>query len=229
MKRKLILFDVDGTLITRCRLHEESFSVAFKKVFGIDADINEISPIGKTDKKIIIEVMKNRGLSEEQILSRLPEFYQAMIKHVEEKIWSDNSFKPIDRVKELLEELKKKGYVLGLVTGNLEKLASLKLRKLGLLGFFKVGGFGESSENREELIQKAIYRAEEKYGSKFQKKYVLIIGDTPKDIEAAKKAGVKAIAFSTGPFQLKELKRHNPDYLFKDFSDKESIIKAIEG
>ena len=96
------------------------------------------------------------------------------------------------------------------------------------MDFFKVGAFGSDSEIRSELVEKAIKDVEEKLKIRFDKNDVFIVGDTPLDIECGKNAGVKTIAVATGPYKINELEKYNPDYLFKNFSNSTSIIKAVE-
>ncbi len=226
--KKLILFDIDGTLITRCLVHEASFSAGFQKVFGVDATVNEIHAVGKTDKRIAIEVLKNRGFTEKQIILKIDQVFDEMTTYCRDNIAFDDSFEAIPHVKGLLVELVNRGHFLGLVTGNVERIAKMKLRKVGLSDFFKVGAFGDSSEIRSQLVISAINNAKEELKIRFDGKDVFIVGDTPLDIEGGKQAGVKTIAVSTGSYKISELRRHNPDHLFTDFSDISSIIKVIE-
>lgn len=228
VKKKLVLFDIDGTLVTRCLIHETSFSIAIKKVFGIDVNITEIPAAGRTDKWIVIELLKRKGLQIERILPKIKKVYKEMSNYFQEKIKNDESFERISNVEILLNNLKIRGHVLGLLTGNVERIAKLKLKKVGLLKYFEDGGFGDISEKRSDLVEIAMKNIEHKLKIKFDKKDVFIIGDTPLDIECGKFSGVKTIAVSTGPFSLDELKKYNPNYLFEDFSNTDDIIKAIE-
>ena len=231
MRQKLILFDIDGTLVTRDRVHDVSFSIGFKKAIGIDVNVVEIYGVnsGKTVRSIVSEILEKKGFTGKEILSKVDDVFNEMVKYYEEKIEFDQSLESIPHVMELLEELERRGYVLGLVTGNVERIAKLKLKKVGLSDFFEIGGFGDSSTIKGELALEAIQKASEKLKIKFDKKNVFVVGDTPLDIKCGKEIGVKTIAVSTGPFRADELMRHNPDYLFNDFSDVKSILKTIEG
>lgn len=150
-----------------------------------------------------------------------------MIEFVEKNIDSSN-ISPNPGVFELLEELRSRGYILGLITGNVENIAKIKLKALNLLQYFQVGGFGDMSEIREKLLERAIGEAEGKFDLRFDKKDVFYFGDAPLDIECGKNVGVTTIAVSTGVHSKEELSKHTPDYLYKDFSDIDSIVKAIE-
>jgi phosphoglycolate phosphatase len=184
---------------------------------------------GETVRSIVSEILEKKGFTEKEILSKIDDVFNEMVEYYKERIEFDQSPKPIPHVMELLAELERRGCILGLVTGNLERIAKLKLKKVGLLDFFRIGGFGDSSTIRSELALEAIKKASEKLKIQSNKKDVFIVGDTPLDIECGKEIGVKTIAVSTGPFRIDELKRHDPDYLFNDFSDVSSILKAIHG
>jgi phosphoglycolate phosphatase-like HAD superfamily hydrolase len=229
MRQKLILFDIDGTLVTRDRTHDISFTVGLKKVIGMNVNV-EIFGVnsGKTVRSIVSEIMRKKGFTEEEILSKMDAVFNGMIEYYKENIRFDNSLKSIPHVMELLVELERRDHVLGLVTGNIEEIAKLKLKKVGLFEFFRIGGFGGSSTIRSELALEAVKKACEKLKIKFDKGDIFLIGDTPLDIECGKEIGVKTIAVSTGPYRIDELKKHNPDYLFNDFSNVGSILKAIE-
>lgn len=231
MKKKLVLFDIDGTLLTRATkavrsVHEESFSLALKQVFGVEANVREVGPAGKTDKQIIFDIMEKKGVPKEKVLPKITEIFDIMTGYVESKIMLDRVFSPLQSAEELLERLEGRSHLLGLVTGNLEKIAASKLGKFGLMKFFSIGGFGDFSDRRSDLVTEAVRQAE-KFGS-FEKKDIFVVGDTPSDIECGKTNGVKTIAVSTGPFTFEELKKCNPDFIFEDFSDITSVIGAIE-
>jgi phosphoglycolate phosphatase-like HAD superfamily hydrolase len=226
MNKKLILFDNDNTLIKGNKIHRKSFSVGIKKVFNVDASVDEIKTSGMTDTKIVIELLSKRGFSVEEIKSRLKEIFEVMVEFVKENI-KDSGIVVNQGIKELLQELKERGCILGLVTGNLEGIAKLKLREVGLLEFFQVGAFGEVSEFRDKLIEKAINQTEKKFNVKIDKRNVFYIGDALLDVEAGKKVKVNTIAVATGVYSKEDLEKSNPDFIF-DKIDKNSIIKIIE-
>lgn len=227
MKRKLLLFDIDGTLV-----NDASFQKGlFKEVFGIDdADfLKNYANSGKTVRTVITEILEKKGFSRKEAVHKMNYFFNELVKYYKEKIESEHSFECIPYTRELLTELKRRGHILGLVTGNIEEIAKLKLEKVGLLDFFTIGGFGDSSMIRSELALEAIKKVKRKLKIRFDKKDIFIIGDTPSDIECGKELGVKTIAVSTGPFRMDELKMHNPDYLFNNFSDIKLVLRNIEG
>ncbi len=229
MKQKLILFDIDGTLLKgKSKIHFNSFIKAFKKIFKIDVNPNEINHDGMTDKRIILELSKRYGVPKDKTLTRLEEIYKTMIDFYKKNVDVDNEIKPNDNVEKLLTLLKKKGYILGLLTGNLKKIAKTKIGKFDLNKYFDLGSFGEISENRSKLLEDAIKQAESKFKINLKKEDIFVIGDTKFDVECGKEIGVKIIAIATGKYSLEELKKYNPDYIFKDFSDIDKIIKIID-
>lgn len=221
---KLVLFDIDRTLIVGDKSHRAAFSHAFKKVYGVETNIDVINPHGMTDQQVIIEVLKKNDLDEATIKSKLKECMEAMISHFNEVV-DEFEITIIDGIPELLEELKKNNILLGLVTGNLEPIAHGKLKKVGLDQYFKVGGFGSDDINRTNLVKLAIGRAEQNLNFKFENN-VFVVGDTPKDVKAGKEAGVKTIAVATGLYSTEQLKNTDADFVFDNFS-KSEILQTI--
>src|SRR3990172_2751364 len=170
MGNKRVVFDIDGTLLAKILPDEnEKHPCAVNKIFGINANRKEIDFEGKTDKQIVIELLRKHGVDKNTILAELSHVFSEIASYVERRL---NQYSEIPHARELLVELEKKGDILGLVTGNVEKIARLKLQKVGLLDFFQVGGFGELSVKRSDLVLIAIKRAEEKYKTRIEKKDV---------------------------------------------------------
>jgi len=226
--RKLILFDIDGTLLVGPRnTHKDAFRYAFNKIYKVDAIVNEGVHTGKTDKKIIFDILENKQIPRKVILFHLQETYKTMREYFKKNIDLTYKQKTGPDVEKLLSELKQRGHILGLVTGNLEEIAKLKLKKTGLIKFFELGAFGELSEVRSDLVKKAVRQAEEKYGT-IKKEDVFVIGDSLRDIECGKEAGVKTIAVATGDKTTEELAEHKPDYLFDNFRNYKEVVSCIE-
>lgn len=203
---KLILFDIDKTLIESLKGHKVAFSEAFRKIYGVDTTIDIINHHGMTDQQIITEVLKKNGLDEKTIKSKLEECMKVMINSFNETVSSDEIIL-LDGVQELLEELSINNVLMGLVTGNLEPIARGKLKKVGLNHYFKVGGFGSDDINRTNLVKLAIKRAEENLDFKFNNN-VFLFGDAPQDMKAGKEAGVRTIGVATGIYSKKTIRRY---------------------
>jgi phosphoglycolate phosphatase-like HAD superfamily hydrolase len=222
---KLVLFDIDRTLITSSKAHHKAFSEGFKKVYGVDTSIDIINHHGMTDQQIIIEVLKKNGFSEKKIKSKIEECIKMMTDSFNKFIKNEKII-PLDGVQELLEVLNKKGFVIGLVTGNLENIARGKLRKAGLNHYFKVGGFGSDDINRTNLVRLAIKRAKENFNFKFNNN-VSLIGDAPQDMKAGKEAGVKTIGVTTGIYSKEQLEGAGADFVVESLRDKNKILEIL--
>jgi len=221
---KLVLFDIDNTLIKSSRGHKAAFSIAFKKIYGIDASINIIQYSGMTDQQIIFEVLKLKGLDEEKIQSKLNLCIKEMINAW--KSLNDNEIFILPGVHKLLEILFKEHFLLGLVTGNLEAIARDKMKRLGINHFFKVGGFGSEHINRTELVKIAINKAQSNFNFILSNN-VYLFGDAPQDMRAAREAEIIAIGVTTGIYTKKQLEDAGADMVIDDFTNTEKILNDI--
>lgn len=228
MEKILVLFDIDGTLVMpyRDNITHNRFAAAFNRVFGTKVTSNAIDYNGKTLKRIFLDFAQAAGIKRSSVLSNMDRLFRYERDFMKQngKYYRNNVIKGVFP---LLKELRKSGYPLGLVTGNSSYSSGFKLRKSGLKGFFKVGGFGEMSDRREVLVLNAIKAANSKFGTRFSKKNVFYFGDAPLDIEAGRKAGINMIAVATGWCTMKELRRCHPDYLLKDLTDLGKVLKIL--
>jgi len=227
MMTKAILFDIDGTLIKGGnKTHREAFKETFREIYGKDADINEIKYSGKTDKRILVEVLQVRGIPEADIYEKLEPAFKFM-----EKYFEDNSRKEEviinSGIEELLTRLSKRNHILGILSGNLPKIGWLKIKYAGLRHLFILGSFGNLSEDRVYLVEDSI-RKIQKINPALKLKDIYVVGDTPHDIECGNISKVKTIAVATGRHPSTELRIYHPTYLFEDFSDTDTIIRSIE-
>ena len=223
---KLVLFDMNKTLVEDSKVKDEiAFPKAFRKVYGIDTNIDIINYHGMTDKEMIIEVLKKNGLDEQTIKSKLEEYIKVMTNIFSKKIDRDKIV-VLEGVQELLKELSRNNVLMGLVTGNLEPIARGELKQIGLDHYFKVGGFGSDNINRTNLVKLAIKRAEEKFDFNFNNN-VFLFGDSPQDMKAGKEAGIKTIGITTGIYSAEQLKNAGADFILKNLKDKGKILKII--
>lgn len=222
---KLALFDVDKTLVRVSKGHSTAFSVAFKIVYGIDAKIDEINHHGMTDQQVIIEVLKNHGVEEQTIKLNLRKCMKVIIDSYNKMIESDEVI-ALDGVRESLNALSKSNILLGLVTGNLEPVAINKLKKANLDHYFKVGGFGTDDIDRANLVNLAIKRAIKNFDFKFNNN-VYLFGDTPQDMQAGKKAGIKTIGIATGIYSKEQLESAGADFVLENLKDKNAVLEIV--
>jgi len=222
---RLVLFDIDRTLIGRSQCHHDAFFFALKKVYNIEVDIRVINYGGMTDPAIAIDVLKKMGLNEDLILSKLDECMEVIVEYFQKNLKRDK-IPVLPGVRELLELLSVNDILLGLITGNLEPIAWGKLKSINIAHYFKLGGFGSDNINRTELVKIAVKKARDDFNFNG---HAFVVGDTPRDIKAGFEAGVKTIAVATGTYSTVELKEFNPEFVFKDLKDNKSFLKAING
>jgi phosphoglycolate phosphatase-like HAD superfamily hydrolase len=225
--QKVLLFDIDATLLKTGYAGLRALNRAFQQLYRIPEATEGIRPEGKTDPLIIREMLdKNTPhLDPDREIPRMVELY---LDYLTEEVQDSPGFHLMPGVRDLLEELSQiPAIALGLATGNLEKGAWIKLRRAGLESYFSFGGFGSDSENRTDLVLAAIRRAEEQLGRWVSLDSVYVIGDTPRDIVHAKEAGVRSVAVATGRSDLEELSRYEPDHLFEDLSCTSRVVEVF--
>ncbi len=221
---RLILFDIDGTLIDSGGAGTRSLNLAFKKVFSIEDAFSSISMAGKTDAQIIKEGLNKHGIL---IDGNLDIVVEAYIQHLRKEINNNRKYiKP--GIYEILEKLSFiKDAALGLLTGNLESGARIKLEPFKLNKYFPSGAFGSDDEDRNNLLPLAIKRFEELVQEKIDMDECIIIGDTPRDVECAHIYGAMCIGVATGPYSLDELIEAGADYVVSDLSDNDSLLHFL--
>ena len=228
MKYKtLVLFDVDKTLITGIEAHAKAFDEAMKKVFGVKIDYMKITYGGRTEKQSTYFLLKDEGLTKKQIDSKISEYFSSAAKFYEEFAKNENII-VLNGVKQLLELLQKNNILIGLCTGNVQKICEIKMKKAGLMKYFKFGGYAEDGLERHELVNAAIKKAK-KFGFTGNKTNVFVVGDTPFDINAGKDAGVKTIGVASGFFSEQQLKEVGADFVLPDLTDSKKFLEIILG
>jgi phosphoglycolate phosphatase len=215
---KLILFDIDGTLIDTGGAGARSWAWAFEQLFDTKVDIAEHSTAGMTDPAIgratFKEVMEREPTNVE--LTRLMASYQAVLP---DYVASSEDYRVLEGVQSLLEELTEAGIALGLTTGGLEAAAHAKLGRGQLNHFFLIGGYGSDSEDRVTLTRAAVERGEQLLGHALDLSEVFVVGDTPLDIAAAEGVGAVSVGVASGRYDVRELEAANPDHVLASLAD----------
>lgn len=222
--KKLILFDIDGTLIHTGGAGIRSLDRAFYSLFRIRDAFRDYSMAGKTDRQIMREGLQIHGLpyldgKVDALVNRYLENLKAEIQNPERR------FQP--GIRAILESLRGQGYPLGLLTGNLEQGARIKLEPFGLNEYFPDGAFGSDHEDRNMLLPVAIEKFAQR-GLLFAPKDCIIVGDTPLDVKCAKVHSASCIAVATGPYSREDLLATDADIVFDTLEDTGRCLEFIE-
>ena len=224
--KHLVLFDIDGTLLSTNGQGVEALMVAYRAVWGRDPRSVIYAMSGKTELGISHELLALLGFSRAEVESGLPRFWERYPLELRRLLVAD-AITVHPGVRELVAAVKSsEDMLLGLLTGNCEAAAKIKLETVGLHGF-AMGAYGEHHEDRAALPPLAAETARELCGRAFAGKSVTVIGDTPNDIACGRSFGVKSIAVATGGVDADTLARHAPDHLFADLSPLENVMEAI--
>jgi phosphoglycolate phosphatase len=230
--RRLILWDIDGTILRSGRAVGEAYERALRNVYRLEGEIARISYGGKTDGQIALETLALHDLAEENVLLLLDTFretYTAEIQAVKHRMVEDVRVLP--GVRELLDRLDGLGAHQSLLTGNFEAVARVKLTCAGLEHYFDfaTGAFGSDHRDRDCLVPIAIEKMWRASNIRFSPDQVVVIGDTPRDIACARAGGARVVVVATGRFEVSELAQHRPDALFESLSDTEAALAAVLG
>lgn len=224
----LFLFDVDGTLVATRGAGRRAMIRALLAVYGVTGPADTYDSRGKTDPRIVSDLMGAAGLSPGAIASRLPAFYDRYIEELSAEIGDGGQVALMPGVGELVRRLSERPRaVVGLLTGNIESAARIKLAPTGLWPCFRLGAYGSDDADRSRLPAVAVQRAEALVGQPIPPEHVLVIGDTPLDIGCARASGAVAVAVATGQYSLEELAACAPDFLFPDLSDVLRVMAAL--
>lgn len=222
---KILLFDIDGTLLSAGGAGTRSLNRAFEAVLGINEAYKNFEMAGKTDVQIVKEGLRLYGIEPtsalvNEILSNYIKFLQIEIKN------NSKHLKP--GVKEFLDlNLTIFGYPMGLLTGNIERGARIKLDPFGLNPLFPFGAFGSDHEDRNQLLPLAIKRFVEIFQKHVDFSQVIVIGDTPRDVACAKPYGAKVIAVATGPYSVSELMNTDADIVLENLSEIDKVLSIL--
>lgn len=225
---KLVLFDIDGTLITDGGAARESFAIALDAAYGYRGDLRRYDFSGRTDPQIARMVLRDAGLSDGEIDARMPELWRRYLAELATN--TAGRVRELAGVRPLLDALRPRDDVtLALLTGNIERGARLKLAGPQLNEYFPFGAFGSDSEKREELPPIAVERAERAMGYRFGGRDVVIIGDSIYDVRCGTPHSATTIAIASGKTPAEKLRAENPDYFFATAEDSRAILTAILG
>jgi phosphoglycolate phosphatase len=213
-----VLFDIDGTLLVTGGAGAVAWQRAFRELHRIDADIEEHTHAGMTDPEIAAivfrEVIGRDGDEAERAA-----VIAGYLSHLDDAVNESGGYRVMPGIEALLPRLAGEGVLLGLVTGNIEAAAQIKLARAGLNHFFAFGGYGSDSRDRTELTKRAVERGGVVSGSPLDLEATFAVGDTPRDVKAGHGAGIRVAGVATGQYSVEELREAGADWALATVED----------
>jgi phosphoglycolate phosphatase-like HAD superfamily hydrolase len=208
---RAVLFDIDGTILVTGGAGGVAWQRAFAELFGVEANVAERTDAGMTDPEIAAIVFRGavgrEGSPEERART-----IGSYLKHLPDAVAESDGYRVMSGIEKLLDRLIDSGHLLGLVTGNIEAAAHIKLARAGLNRFFSFGGYGSDSADRTEVTRTALARGEMVSGGTLADGACIAVGDTPRDVAAGHGAGIKVVGVATGRYSVDELQRAGADW-----------------
>ena len=231
---RILLWDIDGTLIRSVRTGGYKLYTipVLEEIFGTSGRLADMQVSGMTDLQIVYEALSVEGITQEQILGRL-EVLASRLTEEATRVTGDGIkfFEVLPGVRETLAALARHPrYESALLTGNVESMAQLKMKLVGLDHFFTLpGAFGEESHDRRDLPAKAAARIRTYLKTDIAPEHFIVIGDTPNDIDCARHFGARAVAVGTGRlYSRADIVACQPDALLPDLSDTEKVLEVLD-
>lgn len=224
--KKLILWDIDGTIIVSHGAGIRAMERGLTKCFGVTYDLRQIDWAGRTDSWITSEVFSRTGIPDTPENSHA--YLEAYLEQLPIELKAGPQGRVLPGVLELLEKFHgHKEIAQGLLTGNLVRGAELKLTHFKVWHYFEFGAYADDSSVRNDLGPHALRRAKARHGVEFPADRTFILGDTPYDIECGKVIGARTIAVATGKYSATELAAHQPTAVFENFADTDAFMRVI--
>ena len=220
---RIILFDIDGTLLLTGGAGKLAFDRVFSELYQIEGAWQNIHPDGRTDPCLIAELFE-RNLGRRAGSEEYLKVQEAYSRFMAQTLQEAPRFRLMPGVTQLLQRLQERQVgTLGLATGNFEKTAYLKLERAGLRDYFQFGGFGSDHRDRLALTRLAVQRGIQALGRSLEPEEIFLVGDTIHDIRCGKALGLTTIAVATGSTTKEELASHRPDFLLDSLEPLEEI------
>jgi len=210
-----ILFDIDGTLLHTGGAGAVAWQRAFLELYDVEANIEEHTHAGMTDPEIA-EIVFREVLGRDGSDVERAEAIGCYLGHLADAVAESEGYFVIDGIEELLPRLAEEGVLLGVVTGNIEPAAQIKLARGDLNKYFAFGGYGSDARSRTALTKKALDRGAETSGKPLDLESTIAIGDTPRDVKAGHGAGIRVVGVATGSYSVEELRDAGADWALEN-------------
>jgi phosphoglycolate phosphatase-like HAD superfamily hydrolase len=213
-----VLFDIDGTLLVTGGAGGVAWQRGFEQLYGVDADISEHTDAGMTDPEIV-KIVFREVIGREGSQAERSKAIAAYLRHLPDAVAESDGYRVMPGIEALLDRLIDSGVLLGLVTGNVEAAAHIKLARGRLNRFFSFGGYGSDSPDRTAVTKAALQRGELVSGGTLQDGACIAVGDTPRDVKAGHGAGIKVVGVATGSYGVDQLQDAGADWALADVTD----------
>lgn len=212
---KTVLWDIDGTLLVTGGAGAVAWQRAFEEQWGVEANIEEHTQAGMTDPEIAAivfrEVLGRDGSDEERAAA-----IAGYLSHLEDAVEESSGYRIMPGIEEALPRLAEQGVLQGIVTGNIEAAAHIKLARGNLNRYFQFGGYGSDSSDRTEVTKKALERGAGVLGSSLDHAEAISVGDTPRDVSAGHGAGIRVVGVATGAYSVDQQREAGADWAIAD-------------
>jgi len=225
---KLVVFDMDQTLVDFLPVHDEAARRLFKEFFGVNARLSELDFSGKSLIENFNELARLKNIREDAFQGRRKQLLQTYETAFGESLPRNATKYILPGVKKLLNGLSKTDHVVALYTGDSREIVNQVFRATGLGRYFKFRFYGTEVESRTDMIRLAIAEAKKLTGQRFEGKNLVIIGDSVRDVECGKAFGALIIAVATGVHSQEELREAGADYVFGNLRDYRKVLQAID-
>src|SRR5215213_166875 len=215
---RAVLFDIDGTILVTGGAGGAAWQRAFDELYGVDANVAEHSDAGMTDPEIAAIVFRE-VIGREGSAGERSKAIAGYLRHLPDTVAESPRYRVMPGIEPLLDRLIDEGTLLGLVTGNIEAAAHVKLARAGLNRFFSFGGYGSDSADRTEVTEAALRRAELVSGGALADGACFAVGDTPRDVKAGHGAGIQVVGVATGSYSVEQLRDAGADWVLETVED----------
>ena len=215
---RILLFDIDGTLVSTGGAGAVAWRRAFEELHGIPADIGQFTDAGMTDPDVGAKTFE-AVMQREPTPRELAQLIQRRLEHLPEAIAASEGYRVLPGVPERLRQLSHDGHLLGLITGNGDGAAFIKLARGDLMRWFTFGAYATAGVERAGIVRRAVERGEAMLGCDVPNSDILVVGDTPLDIEAAHAADCTAVGVATGHYDAAALREAGADHVLETLEE----------
>ncbi len=213
-----LLFDIDGTLISTGGASDRAWHRAFAELHGVDVNVPEYTGKGVPDPVVGLQCFRG-AIGREPSHEEMERLILLRQRYLEQEVEASPGYRVMPGVEALLRRLSDEGRLVGLITGNTEPAAEIKLARADLNRFFAFGGYGSDADDRVDVCRRALDRADRASGGTLDRAGSIAIGDTPLDVEAAQGAGIRVISVATGEYGVEALLEAGGDWVVPDLTD----------